>query len=93
MIKEKKVLMTKLRFIQPYENKEKQKYITVCDEGDVKIILKIKLNMIKARANIKKKDSSELCRKCLKERETTEHILACYMGEGFKRKNYRILNG
>ena len=73
-IKMAKKTMKKLRYINP-ENE--QEYIKICTPKEVKMIMKIRLNMINVKCNYKKEDVDNICRICKLDDKTTEHVLGC----------------
>ena len=72
----------KLRNVR-MEKWERRKYIMECTAEECKNILKIRLNMVNARANYKGTYGGDTkCRACKTEEETTEHLIDC---EQYKR--------
>ena len=66
---------TKMRFLASH-NYEKQDYLEKLPHDLAILIIKLRLNMIKAKANFKNSYSNIQCDMC-EEEETTEHILIC----------------
>ena len=65
------------------EKWERRKYIMEWTAEECKNILKIRLNMVNARANYKGTYGGDTkCRACKTEEETTEHLIDC---EQYKR--------
>ena len=61
----------KLRFVRSFEEKE---YIRGHSFEDINLLLRVRLNMIKAKGNYGDKG---VCRFCREEEETTEHLGVC----------------
>merc|ERR1712023_585595 len=74
-IREEKKTARKLRFLNPARGR--QMYLNECGLSEGINILKIRLNMVKARDNFKNTETDSKCRICMKESETTEHVLGC----------------
>ena len=73
-LKEEKETKTKMRWINPGK---RQNYITSCSIRDAGSILKLRLHMVKVKANY----GGGTCRKCDRAEETTEHVIQC-MSDG-----------
>lgn len=73
-IKERK----KLRFMKRHEGK---KYLTEIEGEQAEMIVRVRLNMVRASNNMGRK---EICRLCEKELETTEHLGECREGGEWK---------
>ena len=69
---------TKMRYINTFKEKE---YLTRYLQDDIQILMRVKLNMIKAKDNYGGKGE---CRICNTEKETTEHLSQCDQVEGEK---------
>ena len=67
--------MTKMRFIETFGRKE---YIDQMEYNDCITLLKVRLNMIETKCNVKGNYLGNLfCQICNKELDTTEHLLRC----------------
>ena len=69
-----KLKTTKLRFIEDTERKD---YVKECRMGEVREIMKIRLNMTELKPNFCGKYRDRICSACEKEDETTEHVIQC----------------
>ena len=68
---------TKLRYLRG-KRFEREQYLIECESKKCKTVMKIRLNMVEAKANYKNKYNSDLtCRFCRIEEETTEHLFKC----------------
>ena len=69
--------MTKLRTIKD-EDYTMQDYIKLLNEQEASTIMKIRLHMVQASENFRRKSGEEeKCPLCLRENDTTEHIFEC----------------
>ena len=90
---ERKVEMTKLRFI---ENAERKKYIEELEYNESITLLKLRLNMLETKCNYKGNyKESQKCHFC-NDDDTTEHLLECpefeYSRQGIKNEDLDIHN-
>ena len=74
----------KMRFTNQKEFKTEE-YIKTSNIETSTQIMKLRLNMVEARANYKANNTSVTCGACKEEDETTEHLLQC--------KKYKELTG
>ena len=75
-VMEEKKKMKKLRFVcKRYTQPED--YVTTMKIQEVAQIMKVKLNMLEAKANFPNKYIDRICIMCHKEEETTEHLFQC----------------
>ena len=65
---------TKLRFTTTFG---RQDYTKECRMEEVKMIMKIRLNMVELKANFRGKYKDNLCPACKQTEETTEHVILC----------------
>ncbi len=74
-LKDRQKSMTKLRFIETDSFKQ-SKYITELESKKCRHIIRIKLNMIRAKCNYKGSNKNLICDWCQVE-ETTQHYIQC----------------
>ena len=65
---------TKLRFTTTFG---RQDYTKECRMEEVKMIMKIRLNMVELKANFRGKYKDNLCPACKQTEEATEHVIQC----------------
>ena len=73
-VDEQRSKLKKLRFTDAFGRKE---YVEKCQMGNVKEIMKLRLNMVELKANFKGKYGDVKCPACGEDDETTEHVIKC----------------
>ena len=76
VIKEEACEKTKMRFLQN-ERFEEKEYMKQCSFKEYQQIMRLRLNMVKAKANFGGQDGEAKCPAECNEEDTTEHLLTC----------------